>query len=97
MRWLGLVLGVILVGELPLKVISAQRVMSGIEGGAVRMQYADSIDATAASLTPAVWSVWNRGSLGGAGTFSQFTDGAWTVQGTVAGSVFTPRAGKIAG
>jgi hypothetical protein len=93
----GLALAATLAGLVPLNVTSAQNVTSGLEAGAVRMQYADSIDATAVSLTPTVWSVWNRASFGGAGTFSQFTDGAWTVQGAVAGSVFTPRAGKIAG
>jgi hypothetical protein len=93
----GLALAMILATSVPLEVASGQSVTTGLEGGAVRMQYADSIDATALSLSPSVWSTSRRGSLGGAGTFSQFTDGAWMIQGTAAGSALTPRTGKFAG
>ena len=90
-------LAAIIAAIFPIEGLLAQNVSTGIEAGAVRMQYADSIDATAGSVSPSAWASWDRGALGGAGTFSQFTAGGWTMQGTVAGSVFTPRAGKIAG
>jgi hypothetical protein len=93
----GLALAATLALCAPLELALAQSVTSTLEGGAATMQYADSIDATAMSVTPSVWSTWKRASLGATGTVTQFTSGAWTIQGTAAGSALTRRAGKFAG
>lgn len=87
----------LLVGMTGRPVAGAQVVSGGIEAGAVKMRYADSVDATAAALTPSLRIESGNATLGAAATYSQFSSGEWSGQGTVAGSVFTPRSGPLAG
>lgn len=75
----------------------AQDVSAAIEAGAVKMRYADSVDATAAAFTPSLRIESGNATLGAAATYSQFSSGEWSGQGTIAGSIFTPRSGPLAG
>ncbi len=61
------------------------------------MQYADSIDANAVAVTPSFWIDSRRASLTTIGTFSGFSGGGWSAQGSVDGSLFTPRRGLLLG
>lgn len=76
---------------------SAQQPRISIDAGAVNMQYADSIDATAIAVTPSIWINSPRAYLNTTGTVSEFSGGGWSVQGSAGGSLFTPRAGLFAG
>src|SRR4029078_6141800 len=58
---------------------------------------ADSIDANAVAVTPSFWIDSRRASLTTIGTFSGFSGGGWSAQGSVDGSLFTPRRGLLLG
>ncbi len=80
-------LGAFLLGAVP---VAAQRAESSIEVGAVILRYADSINATAATLTPDLRIDLDRANAQISGTFSQFTEGGWSAQASTSGSLFTP-------
>ena len=63
---------------------------ASIDAGALTMQYADSIDASAIALTPAFWVESHSSIFSTTGTFSYFTGGGWSAQGNAGGSIFTP-------
>lgn len=75
----------------------AQGPRASIDAGALRMQYADSIDASAIALTPAFWIDSRLASLSTTGTLSQFSGGSWSLQGSGDGSLFTRRFGIAMG
>ena len=79
----------------------AQRTSASIDVGAVALRYADTVNATAAALTPDVRLDWSQGSAEALGTLSQFTGGGWSAQGLASASLFTPHArgffGELAG
>ena len=75
----------------------AQKPGASIDAGALRMQYADSIDSNAFALTPAFWVDSRFTSFAATGTLSQFSGGGWSVQGSGDGSLFTRRAGLFMG
>ncbi len=68
---------------------SAQRVQGSVDLGAVGLRYADTLNATAVTLTPDVRVDWERAIAQAAGTFSQFTEGGWSAQASASGSLFT--------
>ena len=76
---------------------SAQRMGASIDAGALNMQYADSIDSNALAITPAFWAESKQGAFGASGTFSQFTAGGWSAQGSADGSLFTRKIGLLLG
>ena len=76
---------------------AAQRARASIDAGALRMQYADSIDSNAIALTPAFWIDARFASLSTTGTISQLSGDSWSVQGSGDGSLFTRRAGLFMG
>lgn len=76
---------------------SAQRPEFSIDGGALSMQYADSIDANAVAITPSFWIDSRRASLTTVATLSEFSGGGWSAQGSADGSLFTPRRGLLLG
>lgn len=61
------------------------------------MRYADSVNANAFALSPALWAESPLSSLSLNGTLSSFTAGGWSAQGTADGSLFTKRAGFLLG
>jgi hypothetical protein len=75
----------------------AQRPRASIDAGALTMQYADSIDSNAIALTPAFWIDSHFASLSATGTLSRFGEGAWSLQGSGDGSLFTRRFGIAMG
>jgi hypothetical protein len=80
-------LGAFLLGAAP---VAAQHIQTSIDLGAVALRYADSINATAATLTPDLRIERDRGNAQISGTFSQFTEGGWSAQAATSGSLFTP-------
>ena len=69
--------------------MTAQRIQSSVDVGVVSLRYADSLDLTAATLTPDLRLEWERAVAQVTGTFSQFQGGEWSAQGTTSGSLFT--------
>lgn len=61
------------------------------------MRYADSVDANAIAITPAVWAESGSTSLSLTGTLSEFMTGGWSAQGSADASLFTRRIGFLLG
>jgi hypothetical protein len=70
--------------------LSAQRYEASVDAGAVALRYADTLNASAATLTPRAVADWGRGAAEVSGTYSQFVSGGWSAQGALSGSLFTP-------
>ena len=81
--------------------VRAQRVEASADVGVVGLRYADTLNASAGTLTPRVAFDWGRGVGEVSGTLSQFASGGWSTQGAVSGSLFAPFArgflGELAG
>lgn len=56
------------------------------------LRYADTLNTGAATITPRVGVEWERGVADATGTYSQFTSGGWSTQGSLSGSLFAPTA-----
>jgi hypothetical protein len=70
----------------------AQRGVASIDVGAIALRYADTVNATAAALTPDLRIDWPHGTAEALGTLSQFAGGGWSAQGVVSASLFTPKS-----
>lgn len=70
----------------------AQRAAATLDIGAVALRYADTVNATAAALTPDLRIDWSRGTAEALGTISQFGGGGWSAQGDLFASLFTPKS-----
>jgi hypothetical protein len=68
----------------------AQTFSATLDAGAAAVRYADSLEVTAATLSPALTLLSTATALSAAGTFAQGGGGAWSLQGQLAGSAFTP-------
>lgn len=77
--------------------IRAQSVEVSADVGAVALRYADTLNASAATLTPRAAFDWGRGTGELSGTYSQFASGGWSTQGALSASVFAPFARGILG
>ena len=79
----------------------AQRTAASVDAGVVALRYADTVNATAAAITPDVRMDWSQASAEALATISQFAGGGWSAQGLVSASLFTPRSrgffGELAG
>jgi Carbohydrate-binding module 48 (Isoamylase N-terminal domain) len=77
----------------------AQRIQNSLDVGGVGIQYADTLSAVAATVTPHLVGDWGNRIADLTGTYSQL--GAdWSMQGQASGSVFTPLkflVGELAG
>ena len=67
----------------------AQRAETSLDLGAVALRYADTLNAGAATISPRAAGEWGRGVAEASGTYSQFTSGGWSTQGSLSGSVFS--------
>jgi len=68
----------------------AQRVEGSLDLGGVALRYADTLNASAATITPRAVADWERGTAEASGTYSQFMSGGWSTQGALSGSLFGP-------
>jgi len=71
---------------------AAQRTDFSIDLQATRLRYADTVHASGASISPELRLDGEQASLRVAGTYAQFAN-AWSMDGTLDGSVFTPEYG----
>ena len=70
--------------------MNAQSIESTLDVGGVALRYADTLNASAVSVTPRVLASWARGIAEASGTHSHFASGGWSTQGVLSGSLFTP-------
>lgn len=73
----------------------SQGVSVTLDAGAVGVRYADSLDVTAATLSPTISFLSPTGTLTASGTYAQAGQGVWSMQGQLAGSIFTPAVGRV--
>ncbi|HEY9428571.1 MAG TPA: glycogen-binding domain-containing protein [Gemmatimonadaceae bacterium] len=73
----------------------AQTFSATLDAGAAAVRYADSLEVTAATLSPTLSLLSPAAALSAAGTFAQGGRGAWSLQGQLAGSAFTPSLGSL--
>ena len=75
----------------------AQTLSATLDAGAAAVRYADSLEITAATLSPTLSLLSPATTLTAAGTFAQAGRGVWSLQGQLAGSAFTPPLGSVRG
>jgi len=68
----------------------AQRVERALDVGAAALRYADTLSTGAATITPHLVADWGSAFIDASGTYSQFTSGGWSTQGTFSASRFIP-------
>lgn len=68
----------------------AQEARATLDAGASQTRYADSLTASALTLTSALSLSTSATTLDAAGTLAELGDGSWTTQGAAAASAFTP-------
>jgi hypothetical protein len=73
----------------------AQRMIPSVELSGVGVWYADSVRSAGASVTPALRVDWTNATLNANATYSRLGQGASSLQGTVAPSVFSPSFGAF--
>ena len=73
----------------------AQRLSATLDAGAAAVRYADSLEVTATTLSPALSLLSPMATLGASGTFAQGGGGVWSMQGQLSGSAFTPAVGSV--
>ena len=73
----------------------AQRVESNIDVGGMALRYADTLNTGAGVVSAHGLVDWGRAVTDASGTFSEFTSGGWSSQGTLAGSFFSAPARRI--
>jgi Glycogen recognition site of AMP-activated protein kinase len=75
----------------------AQSKQGSIDVGGVALRYADTLNASAGTLSPEFRLDWPGVTVAGTGTFSQFRTGAWSTEGELSTSLFTPRLKAVVG
>jgi hypothetical protein len=68
----------------------AQRVESSLDVGGALLRYADTLTTGAATITPHLVADWGSTYVDLYGTYSQFTSGGWSTQGSLSASRFIP-------
>ncbi len=75
----------------------SQALRTTLDVGASGVRYADSVMASALTLTPAASVSADRGALDAYASYSQLHAGGWTSQGSLRGSAFTPVSNAMLG
>jgi hypothetical protein len=73
----------------------AQRSTPSVEVSGLGVWYADTVRSAGASVSPALRIDWSNATLNASGTFSRLGQGASSVQGTIAPSIFSPSYGLL--
>jgi hypothetical protein len=69
---------------------NAQRVEASLDVGGAALRYADTLNTGTANITPHVTANWPNAFVDATGTYSRFTSGGWSTQGSVSASQFIP-------
>jgi hypothetical protein len=76
---------------------AAQSAQASVDLGVSSLSYADTLDATAASITPGFRVAGPMAFLEGAGTYSKLDQGLWTTQGVLNGTAFLGAGSRFLG
>ena len=68
----------------------AQRAETSVDVGGIALRYADTLNAAAANVSTHALFDWGRAITEAAGTFSQFTSGGSSGQGSISGAFLSP-------
>jgi hypothetical protein len=68
----------------------AQKVESTLDVGGAALRYADTLTTGAATITPHLVADWGSEFIDASGTYSHFTSGGWSTQGSLSASRFIP-------
>lgn len=71
---------------------NAQSIESTLDVGGAALRYADTLNASAVTITPRVLAGWSRATAEASATYSQFGSGGRSTQGVLSGSLFAPTA-----
>lgn len=63
---------------------------SSLDVGGAALRYADTLTTSAATITPHLVADWGSEFIEALGTYSQFTSGGWSTQGSLSASHFIP-------
>ena len=86
MPWRGALTALLLIARAG----HAQRVESSLDVGGAVLRYADTLTTGAATVTPHLVADWGSTYVEAYGTYSQFTSGGWSTQGSLSASRFIP-------
>ena len=75
--------------------VGAQRTAPSVEVSGLGVWYADTVRSAGASVSPALRVDWANATLNASGTFSRLGQGATSLQGTIAPSIFSPSYGSL--
>jgi hypothetical protein len=75
--------------------VGAQRTVPSVEVSGLGVWYADTVRSAGASVSPALRVDWANATLNASGTLSRLGQGASSVQGTIAPSIFSPSYGPL--
>jgi hypothetical protein len=68
----------------------AQGLESSLDVGGAALRYADTLSTGAATITPHALIDWGSAFVDASGTYSRFTSGGWSTQGSLSASRFIP-------
>jgi hypothetical protein len=69
--------------------VVAQRTTTSVDVGGASIRYADSVNTSVMSLTPAFRARWDRASLSAVGSYSSLTNSEWSLDGSMDGSLYS--------
>src|SRR5512138_2685519 len=70
--------------------VAAQRSTVSVDVGGASIRYADSVTTSVMSLTPAFRARWDRATISAIGSYSSLANSAWSVDGSMDASVYSP-------
>jgi len=76
---------------------SAQLARASVDVGGTGVRFADSVDVTALSLSPAARFAWPRAVIAAAGSWSPLGTGGWTTQGVLEATGLVTTRGALSG
>jgi len=78
------------------QIAATQQVETTVDAGFAALRYADTLSTTTVSITPRLFGDWNSVSIDASGSYSQFTSGGSSVQGTISASRFISVRDRLA-
>ena len=83
------VLGTLASALLLARDVVAQRTTTSIDIGGASIRYADSVNTSVVSITPAFRARWDRATVSAVGSYSALTNSEWSVDGSMDASLYS--------
>ena len=75
----------------------AQRTTTSVDVGGASIRYGDSVSTSVMSITPAFRARWDRASVSAIGSYSSLASSAWSIDGSMDASLYSPPAHGFVG